>query len=836
MVGTYAGCSETSCNECAAGQVDSDLNAATPCTVCAAGQHWVPGRHAEDPGSDDTISSCAQCEAGRADLDLDSTTQCTDCSVGTYAATGSSECTSCSSLGLFDDDRDPATPCSDTDICLQMCEAGTQDIDCDETTDCVACDAGTHAVGGVYPESRCEECEAGTTDGDSVPSTACEECSAGLYAAAGHSGDCIGCPAGRFVQTGGGESLDACGECQSGQYSDLGSAACSSCTAGRADDDLDASTPCTDCEQGTYAGCGETSCNECAAGQVDSDLNAATPCTACLAGQYWVAGGDDTISSCAQCEAGRADLDLDSTTACDDCSVGTFCPAGSSHAINCTDQGEEDDDTNPATICRAPMGVTVEASVEVSGSLDDILSISGASERAQFEREFVRDLAMISGIESNRIIVTDVGAAHSGRRRVQGTGGFIVSFQVTPATDGSSLPISRLESALEQAVEIGGFHATEGLRASTQAPTCTQQCDAGMQDRDCDAATPCTQCEPGQYTPGGISPAAQCAYCPEGFADTDQDPATPCEPCAAGFYTETVGHAGPCLQCAAGKFSKNMQAISAAACQDCDTFTYSVNGSARCLSRTEFFQCNDETRQEPNFFLMPELCRPDEWLNQSVLPSQCYECSCRADYYDALPFEINCWTFDKKEQGPHNDILNDASVRDIHAHHFEGKNKADWKSTCVHCPACVDCSAGSDWEQITIKAGYSLALEGVGKQNVLDVFKCPLDGSCLANLSIAEVLDGTNRKCAIGYVNVSSVPFCAACVDGYSMDNNECTRCDVVQSSSVLVLSLMAAALVIGVLGSLRLRFCSHHFQVGAAVLRLMWPRISQSAALIISR
>jgi len=45
----------------------------------------------------------------------------------------------------------------------------------------------------------------------------------------------------------------------------------------------------------------------------------------------------------------------------------------------------------------------------------------------------------------------------------------------------------------------------------------------------------------------------------------------------------------------------------------------------------------------------------------------------------------------------------------------------------------------------------------------------------------------------------------------------------------------MAGALVVGVLGSLRLRFCAHHFQVVAALLRLMWPRLSQSAALIIT-
>ena len=181
--------------------------------------------------------------------------------MGDYAAPGSSTCTSCLTLGQFDDDRDPSTPCSDTDICLQVCAAGTQDDDCDEATACVACESGTYAAGGSFPEFRCVDCDAGSSDDDSDASTECIDCLAGYYAEVGNYGACIGCASGRFAPTDGGTSEASCEGCQAGQFSDAGSSSCSFCTAGQADVDSDASTPCSDCAVGTYAGCGATSCD-----------------------------------------------------------------------------------------------------------------------------------------------------------------------------------------------------------------------------------------------------------------------------------------------------------------------------------------------------------------------------------------------------------------------------------------------------------------------------------------------------------------------------------------------------------------------------------------------
>ena len=128
--GTYAGCGETSCTECIAGQVDSDGSPATPCTACLVGQYW-------EAASATNISRCVQCPVGKADRDSDSTTACEDCVVGEYCAEGTAEPVVCANEGQFDDDRDPATPCSDTDICTQVCPAGTEDDDCSDNTPCL---------------------------------------------------------------------------------------------------------------------------------------------------------------------------------------------------------------------------------------------------------------------------------------------------------------------------------------------------------------------------------------------------------------------------------------------------------------------------------------------------------------------------------------------------------------------------------------------------------------------------------------------------------------------------------------------------------------------------
>ena len=171
--------------------------------------------------------------------------------------------------------------------CTQICEPGFHDRDCDNSTACTACAAGEYSSGGISPAGLCVACAKGFTDEDLDGTTACTACRAGYFSAAGgRSGQCDGCPAGRYTPIVGSIAVDVCEQCQHGQYSQTGSAACEFCSSGRADEDLNASTPCTECSSGTYAGCGATVCSQCQPGQVDGDSSSTTPCTACPAGPH----------------------------------------------------------------------------------------------------------------------------------------------------------------------------------------------------------------------------------------------------------------------------------------------------------------------------------------------------------------------------------------------------------------------------------------------------------------------------------------------------------------------------------------------------------------------
>ena len=75
---------------------------------------------------------------------------------------------------------------------------------------------------------------------------------------------------------------------------------------GRADEDLNASTPCTMCANGSFASPASTACDLCVPGWSDSDSNAATPCSECPRGQYSSLTG--RIGGCDNCIAGRYGL------------------------------------------------------------------------------------------------------------------------------------------------------------------------------------------------------------------------------------------------------------------------------------------------------------------------------------------------------------------------------------------------------------------------------------------------------------------------------------------------------------------------------------------------
>ena len=127
----------------------------TPVECCAAGTEWI--------GESDTV--CDECTLGRMDSDGDPSTPCEHCPPGTYSDTvgateciacppgafavaGSSDCTACAP-GTHDGDSDASTACIE-------CPAGTYSGRAG-ATECARCEPGSSAIAGA---SECTECEA----------------------------------------------------------------------------------------------------------------------------------------------------------------------------------------------------------------------------------------------------------------------------------------------------------------------------------------------------------------------------------------------------------------------------------------------------------------------------------------------------------------------------------------------------------------------------------------------------------------------------------------------------------------------------------------------------
>lgn len=249
-------------------------------------------------------------------------------------------------------------------------------------------------------------------------------------------------------------------------------------------------------------------------------------------------------------------------------------------------------------------------------------------------------------------------------------------------------------------------------------------------------------CPPGYYshtTPG--SDTSECTdFCLPGFTDHDNDVSTPCHSCLPGYYADSVGRTGECTACRAGRFNDEQGADSNQYCEPCGQHQYSQPGSSACELAADFFACLDPGRQWSDF----------ERLHIST--SEGTRCTCRPGYYDAARVEIRCWKYDRKDD-PADDVFNRDSLQDEAMRtQFDGADLSNWASTCVAClEDCVDCSRGSDWSNITIKEGFGLAapqaeMPQTGRTTV-DIFKCPLDGACLANLSFAHIFAGQDRLC-----------------------------------------------------------------------------------------
>eukprot|EP01046_Picozoa_sp_COSAG06_P051779 COSAG06_NODE_8533_length_2137_cov_1.939647_1_plen_374_part_10 len=339
------------------------------------------------------------------------------------------------------------------------------------------------------------------------------------------------------------------------------------------------------------------------------------------------------ISRCVQCPAGQADLDSDSTTACIDCAVGQHAAGGGVLCQAC-EEGEIDLDSDASTPCTVIVGDVLQASMTLPIDISTIEE--GTPARVTFETQFINDLSVDLGVEPAQVIITGI------------TGGsVVVDFEILPGADATSVGPAALESLFSSgSLEIAGTSAS-GLSeiyveaAGASDPNrCLQYCSVGTQDEDCDQSTPCTGCDAGEYSPGGMSirqddgtivtrcvacdpgkhapegsQVADCVECDAGSADLDLNSWTPCAACGEGAIpalidpttmglaygefgylprppTSPTTNATKCHECEPGRYYGEMP-NGGLTCYDC--FAGKFNPNTGSLNSGDCTQCSAGT-------------------------------------------------------------------------------------------------------------------------------------------------------------------------------------------------------------------------------------------------
>jgi hypothetical protein len=296
--------------------------------------------------------------------------------------------------------------------------------------------------------------------------------------------------------------------------------------------------------------------------------------------------------------------------------------------------------------------------------------------------------------------------------------------------------------------------------------------------------------------------------CPVGFVGQD---GIVCNRCDAGKgpapYTAGASACSPCVGNNYSDFG---------VCQACPSGRTVAAGHKSCV------KCPDPTRQEAD---ADGVCR------------------CKAGYFNKSQIDILCWSNDKRDDRA-DDSLNDATVTSLR----------ETNSSCVTCPACVDCPT-QRWKDIKIKPEFGTATPRLTttdlEAGIVDVFSCPLEGIC-TGVTLEEVPLGASTTSTAGSANrcqgpdgkaaydaydeSKDSPLCAVCNDDYVMRGYECRGCGDWSVSSYVMVFILVGLIFIKYLQKV---LCGdqfkRHFSLILKIGSIAWPRCRQSFALIVS-
>ena len=330
---------QTACVACAAGKYAELVGrpTCTPFAVCGVGQQL-------SSSSVTNSGDCTECPVGRVKLAVAADTwdrRCTQqlgCPAGRYrtghAATIIGVCTSCATGRAKELGATAPNAWSDQCIVLGDCPPGHERTGHWQASfgACTKCVAGRFKpLLGTY-SVRCGKCGTGRSTGGVRGRVGCDDCALGRHAMFVGTGDCPGCPAGRYNwET---KWASQCSPCQIGRSTnnETGYAmACKLCAVGKWSD-APAMPHCHYCSRGQHG----------KHGQRGPPRRAVEHCTQCVSGR---AAPEPGLANCIVCPAGRhggrfvANVTVPedgSMWHCKECPVGTFSDApGTSRCNTC---------------------------------------------------------------------------------------------------------------------------------------------------------------------------------------------------------------------------------------------------------------------------------------------------------------------------------------------------------------------------------------------------------------------------------------------------------------------------------------------------------------------
>lgn len=299
------------CAACEAGTFSTANNTSS----CSGWQHCAEGTYVQSQGSPTTDVGCVGCPSGSyADSeDQASCSEWTDCQPGFFVeSAGSAEadrqCVECPD-GQYSVSIN-AGACVAADQCAQGTRQTTPATGSAPPV-CEACTAGNYCAGG---EAQGQACSASTWDDDQDPATPCTAkttCAAGQYVATAGSTTsdrtCTACASGKFSDTSNADECDVWSTCAAGTYIQAAGTSsndrmCSDCAAGKFSSGTNASS-CT-----TWSTCSAPSFYMSTAPSPTSDRG----CSACTPPQATSTDNDTTCEIPAfQMSAGQVSFEAE---------------------------------------------------------------------------------------------------------------------------------------------------------------------------------------------------------------------------------------------------------------------------------------------------------------------------------------------------------------------------------------------------------------------------------------------------------------------------------------------------------------------------------------------